>query len=157
MTGARQRAVTDAFDDGELTTFPTEIDERALSISRSDLVDRLGPASGAELFERIDSQFRRGDRVVGTTVRAARESFSAARFSRHARLVMRGRAGGARATEEIEQGMVMIALEDLEAVVKAGQREFDWLAEFAPRHDLPTATASLVLRPGAPARRMLEP
>jgi hypothetical protein len=53
--------------------------------------------------------------------------------------------------------MVMISLTDLEAVVKASQPDFDWAAEFAPRRDLPIATTPLVIRSGAPGRRMLTP
>ena len=51
----------------------------------------------------------------------------------------------------------MIALSDLEAVVKASQSDFDWAAEFAPRADLPIPTTTLVVRTGATGRRMLQP
>lgn len=155
MPGGNEQAIIGAVDAEEDAPEPTIEPDQAVVLTLSDLVGRLGPASGAELFERIDSQFRRGNHVFGTTVRAARESFGAARVPGHARLVVKGRPGRGRDVSEAVEGMVMIALEDLEAVVKANQTEFDWLAEFAPRRDLPTATTPLIVRSGVSARRML--
>jgi hypothetical protein len=138
--------------------------ERAESIREEDedgvtlsiLVERLGKASGTELFRRIDAQLVNGNKVQHMTVRAARESFSAPRTPRHARFVALGRASSTDPIEA-ERSMVMIAFSDLEAVVKASRAEFDWVSEFAPRRDLPTATTPIVVRSGMPARRMLRP
>jgi hypothetical protein len=128
-------------------------------ISLSDLVQRLGEAPATVLFARIDRQLRRGDRIYGTTVRAGRESFSAALAPGRAQLVIPGRATGPKAghTAKSMEGMVMISLSDLEAVVKASQPDFDWTVEFAPRPDLPVATTPVVVRSGTPGRRMLTP
>lgn len=137
---------------------PEPSGEEIGGLSLSYLVERLGQAPGTELFERMDQSLRFGERVIGTTVRAARKSFATARVSRHARVVVAGRPGGARAlSEEAKESMVMIALEDLEAVVKAAQADFDWAAEFSPRRDLLTATCPIVIRSGIPGRRMLIP
>jgi hypothetical protein len=125
-------------------------------ITLTDLVERFGEASGTKLFERMAGQLRRGNMVYGTTVRAARKSFSAALTPGQAQLVMPRRSADAHGGKA-DEGMVMIALADLEAVVKAGQAEFDWAAEFAPRPDLPVATTPVVIRSGAPGQRMLKP
>lgn len=131
---------------------------RDVGVTLRYLVDRFGPASGKALFERMDGNFRQGDRVYGTPIRTARETFGAARKSGHARLVVRGRPGGAEASrQELDEGMLMIGLDDFEAIVKASRVEFDWRAEFTPRADLQTATMPLVVRSGAPGRRMLKP
>jgi hypothetical protein len=135
-----------------------EIDEKD-GISLADLVERLGEASGQELFERIDGQLRRGDRVYGTTVREARKLFKAARTPGHAQFVVPGRIVSAQPgdTAGPDNGMVMITLSDLEAVVKAKRVDFDWRNEFAPRRALAVATTPMVVRSGVPARRMLRP
>lgn len=121
-----------------------EVELAGTVLTLSDLVERFGPAGG-ELFERIDEEFRRGDTVYCATVRAARESLSAARLPGHARLVVPGRT--MRSDGEPAEGMVMIALSDLEAVVKAARPQIDWVAEFSPSPGLPAART----RPSAPS------
>jgi hypothetical protein len=128
------------------------------SVSLSQLIDKLGEGSGQELFERMDSNLRHGDRLYGKTVRAARQSLSASRIEGHAQLVMPGRAGsGARIAEaDSVDGILMISLNDLEAVVKANNPNFDWAEEFAPRRDLPVATTPIVTRSGVRGQRLLK-
>ena len=146
MTDAATASVTKSNDETEKA-----------SLSLEYLIDRLGEASGTELFERMDIAFRSGDRISGTLVRDARSSFSAARIPGHARLVIPGRTRSSSIEDQANEGLVVIALSDLEAVVKASQSDFDWAAEFAPRADLPIPTTTLVVRTGATGRRMLQP
>jgi len=146
MTDAATAGVTKSNDETEKT-----------SLSLGYLIRRLGKASGTELFERMDNALRRGDRISGMLVRDARHSFSAARTPGHAQLVIPGRTGSSKIEDQANEGLVVIALSDLEAVVKASQSDFDWAAEFAPRADLPIPTTTLVVRTGAAGRRMLQP
>jgi hypothetical protein len=127
-------------------------------LTLSDLIVRFGEASGTELFQRLDTQQRRGNRILGTTVRAARGSFNAAQTPGRAQLVIPRRGTGAKAdkTAEAADHILMIAFSDLEAVVKANQPKFNWAAEFAPRPDLPTPDTAIVIHPGAPARATLK-
>lgn len=128
-------------------------------ISLSTLVERFGEAPGQELFERIDDTQRRGNWVMVKTVREARQSIGAARASGHAQLVMPGGivSGHSRESSDGPDGMVIIGLKDLEAVVKASNADFSWRAVFAPRRDLPVPATRLVVRSGMPGRRMLQP
>ena len=123
------------------------------SLTRSDLVDRFGPA-GDELFERIDRSFRSGDVVYCASVRTARETLSNARTPGRARVVVPARSSGG---DEADEGMLMIALSDFEAVVKAAQPEMDWLAEFAPRAGLEAARSRPVVPRGQAGHRMYKP
>lgn len=139
------------------TTVTSREDEEGISLST--LVERFGEAPGQELFERIDDTQRRGDRVMVKTVREARQSIGAARASGHAQLVMPGGIVSGHSGESTDEpdGMVIIGLKDLEAVVKASNADFSWRAVFAPRRDLPVPTTRLVVRSGMPGRRMLQP
>lgn len=121
------------------------------TISRDELVERLGAGAGTELFVRLDDAYRQGEEAIVASVRQARQSFSAALAPGHARMVKarRSRSGQSAADEE----MVLIGMSDLEAVVKANSNEFSWADVFAPRNDLPTASMPLRLRAGVPGRK----
>ena len=118
------------------------------TISRLELVERLGEGAGGALFERIDDDYRRGERVILTSVREARDSFSAARTSGHARLVKAQRPAKA-GQSAAEDEMVLIGLRDFEAVVKAGAVDFSWAVAFAPRPGLLPTSMPVTVRSGA--------
>lgn len=129
-------------------------DEQAfeMTLTKGDLVERLGPAFGQELFARIDEQCRTGEVVAVSNVRDARGAFSTARTPGRARIVKAqrtGKSGEPGASEE----MLLIGMVDLAEMVKAAT-DFDWAAAFAPRHDLPTASTPAVIRPGARGQRL---
>jgi hypothetical protein len=143
-------------------TVVTEPDEAGsetidtVGISLADLQERLGAAPAQELFERLDEDLRRGDVIVGTNVRAGRVAFTKARTAGHAQLVIPHQSQKRpSAAASLSEGFVIIALEDFEAVVKAGQKDFDWTAAFAPRADLPAAETSPAIRRGSRGRRAL--
>ena len=119
----------------------------SMVVTRVELVDRLGEGAGAELFERLDEDYRSGERVVLASVREARNSFALARTPGRARLVRAQRPAKA-GQGAVDEEMVLIALSDLEAVVKANTVEFNWANAFAPRADLPAASAPLTVRSG---------
>jgi hypothetical protein len=130
---------------------PPAADSRRARLTRTELVDRLGEPAGEALFDRIDEQLREGDEVIVPNVREARSSFSAALAPGHARIVQAARR--TRGAEEKPDAMVVLALSDLEDLVKAAN-DFDWAAAFAPRPDLPAATTHLRVRSGARGRRL---
>jgi hypothetical protein len=133
-----------------------EINEQSgFALTRSDFVERFGAAAGEELFGRIDERYRSGNTVFCTSVRAARESLRAARTPGRARLVVPARTP--RGEGEALEGMVMIAMSDFEAVVKAGQPGVDWLAEFSPRPGLAAATTRPSVPRGVVGHRMFRP
>lgn len=121
-------------------------------ISLSALTDRLGSAAGLEFFRRIDSALRVGTTVFGMNVRHARLGFSKVHTGGGAQVVIPGRKGGLRDTSNC---MVIMKLDDLEAVVCAGRDEFDWARVFAPRSGLGASTTSPVLRRSSHGRRLL--
>ena len=121
------------------------------TISRDELVERLGEGAGTELFVRLDDAYRQGEEVIVASVRQARQSFSAALAPGHARMVKARRARSGQLA--VDEEMVLIGMSDLEAVVKANASDFSWADVFAPRNDLPTASMPLALRPGAPGRK----
>jgi hypothetical protein len=121
------------------------------TVRLSDLVERFGEAPGVELFERLDDEYRLGESIEVANIREARQSFGRARMPGHARIVRAARSASRPGAEGNDE-MVIIGLSDLEAVVKAATPEFDWAAEFAPRRDLPTSTAPIAIRSGAPGR-----
>ena len=126
--------------------------ERVQTLTRVDLVERLGEGAGTELFERLDDSYREGEQVIVANVREARQNFSAALAAGHARVVkaQRPQSGQPKLGEE----MVMIRMSDLQAVVKANTPDFSWAAAFAPRRDLPTASTPLRLRSGVRGRKL---
>jgi len=124
-------------------------------VTRSALIEQLGETAGEEFFSRIDDALRDGDIVLGSNVRNARTGFGKVDAG-HAMLVIPGRvnahaAGGG--TVDLSEGVVIMNMKDLEAVVKAGQRTFDWAAEFAPCNGLAAATSTPRLKPGSRGRR----
>jgi hypothetical protein len=126
-------------------------------ISLSSLTDRLGPRAAQELFSRIDGSLRQGTLIIGTSVRDARMGFSKANTAGCAQVVVPGRSGG-RQNSPINpsDGMVIMKLDDLEAVVRAGRDEFDWAQAFAPRSGLEAATTTPTLKRGSRGRRQLQ-
>lgn len=139
----------------------SEIDEAsikggdAVGISLSHLEKRLGVAPAQELFERLDEALRKGDVIHGTSVRQGRTAFSKARMAGHAQLVIPHHSNKRLAAADLSNGVFIITLEDIEAVVKAAQKNFDWMAAFAPRADLPAAETLPETRQGSRGRRAL--
>ncbi len=125
---------------------------RGGTLSKTHLVDRLGSGAGAMLFERLDDHYRDGEQVVVAGVKEARDSFTTVAAGR-ARIVKAQRSARGRDQAPAEE-MVLIGISDLEAVVRANDREFSWADAFAPRHDLPVATVALQLRSGARGRNI---
>lgn len=120
------------------------------------LMDRLGPRAGQELFSRIDGSLRQGTVIFGASVREARGGFSKAHTAGCAQFVIQGRSGRSRkSTGGPSDGLVIMKLGDLEAVVRAGQDKFDWAEAFAPRSGLEAATTSPKLKVGSRGRRQL--
>lgn len=135
---------------------PAKAETSRTGVTRSTLIEQLGEGPGQEFFSRIDGAQRKGEVVVGSNVREARIGFSKVNV-RHAQLVIPGRGGGsaARRATDLADGVVIMKMEDLEAVVKAGQKSFDWAAEFAPRSGLEAAIRTPNLKPGSRGRRTL--
>jgi len=128
----------------------------AEGISLTALADHLGPRAAEALFSRIDGSSRQGEVIIGTNVRDARIGFSKAQTSGRAQFVVPGRSNLRQQTQtQLSDGIVIISLDDLEAVVRAGQEQFDWAAAFAPRGGLTAATMSPQLKPGSRGRRPL--
>ena len=130
-----------------------EAEDETATITRAELVARLGEGAGEELFERLDESYRDDERAILANVREARQSFSGAVVRGHARMVKARRAARAGAADAPEE-MVLIGLSDLEAVVKASAADFSWASAFARRRDLPTASEPLFLRPGVSGRKL---
>ncbi|MFG1393471.1 hypothetical protein [Xanthobacter agilis] len=120
------------------------------------LVERLGPRAAKEFFDRIDGTLREGTVIVGTSVRDARIGFGKA-MAGSAKVVVPGRVSGQR-REAVDpsDGFVIMKIDDLEAVVRAGRDEFDWAQAFAPRAGLAAATTSPALKRGSRGRRQLQ-
>jgi|GEM_PF-2156238 len=126
------------------------------SISFADLEHRLGPRAAGELFERVDKAQREGSVIHGRNVRDARSSFGRIQQEGNVQVVV-ARSGGKRSRPpSVSDGLVIIRIDDLEAVVKAAQRPFDWASAFAPRNDLPAATSVPELNQGSRGRRALQ-
>jgi hypothetical protein len=140
------------FDEGKagLVDVPAGEAPTGEGISLAALADYLGPRAAAALFDRIDGSLRHGDVIVGTNVRNARVGFSKAHMAGHAQVVVPGRST---ARAKVSDGVVIIKMADLEAVVRAGQEPFDWGREFAPRDGLAAAAMSPELRRGSRGRR----
>jgi len=126
-------------------------------ISLSALEDRLGPRAAQELFSRIDGALRQGTVIIGTSVREARIGFSKAHTAGCAQVVVPGRSSSRQqGPVNPSDGLVIIKMDDLEAVVRAGRNEFDWAQTFAPRSGLEAATTSPILKRGSRGRRQLQ-
>jgi len=125
-------------------------------ISLETLIDRLGPNAGIEFFNRIDQELRRGATIVGSTVRGSRGGFARAHTTGQAQFVTPGRTGSRDASEILSDSLVIMKMDDFEAVVKAAQKPFDWRQEFAPRAGLAAAASKPVLKRGSRGRRQLQ-
>ncbi len=126
-------------------------------ISLSALADSLGLKAAQEFFSRIDGSQCNGTTIIGTTVRNARAGFSKANAACPAQVVVPGRSGSRREGPiNPSDGLVIIKMDDLAAVVRAGQGEFDWTRAFAPRHGLEAATTSPMPKRGSRGRRQLQ-
>ena len=125
-------------------------------ISLPELAELIGQGPAEEFFERIDQDSRFGDVIVGTNVRQARTSFSKVHTPGHAQLVVPGRSPNRRGSiASLSDSVVIMRMEDLEAVVQAAHDEFSWIDEFSPRPGLAAATKSPVLKRGSRGRRQL--
>jgi putative sterol carrier protein len=123
-------------------------------ISLSALADSLGLKAAQEFLSRIDDSQRDGTMILGTTVRNARAGFSKAKAACPAQVVVPGRSGSRREGPiNPSDGLVIIKMDDLAAVVRAGRGEFDWTEAFAPRRGLEAATTSPMLKRGSRGRR----
>ena len=125
---------------------------RGSTLSKDNLMTRLGQGAGRALFERLDDDYLRGEQVVLAGVKEARASFASLGTGR-ARMVKAQRPARGRETSAAET-MVLIGLSDLEAVVHANDGDFSWIDAFAARPDLPQAGAKLTLKPGARGRNV---
>ena len=119
-------------------------------VSLDQLADRLGKKAATEFFERVDGSLRNGNVIHATNVRGSRTVFSKARHQGQAQLVVNGRGVGA-----VGDSVVIIKMDDLEAVVRAGREPFSWAKTFAPRSGLRPATSSPSIVRGARGRRQL--
>lgn len=125
-------------------------------VTLDTLIDRLGKGAAEEFFGRIDGSLRTGDVVHGTNVRESRVAFSKARLDGHAQLVVPGRASdGRRGAADIGDSVVVIKMDDFQAVVRAGRDEFDWGRAFAPHSGLEAATSGAAIVRGARGARLL--
>ena len=137
----KMREVTDA---AEART-PTKV------VSLIELSDRLGKVAATELFNRVDPELRSGDVIYAANVRGSRAVFNKVRHKGQAQLVIDGRGAG-----DLENSVVIIKMDDFEAVVRAGREPFSWIKAFAPRGGLDAATNSARIVKGARGRRQLK-
>lgn len=120
------------------------------------LVDQLGRGAAEEFFERVDPLLRDGRVIHGTNVRESRTVSSKARHQGQAQLVVPGRSGKRRGGQvHVGDSVVIINMDDLGAVVRAGRAQFDWVDAFAPRGGLPAATNGAKIVQGSRGRRQL--
>jgi hypothetical protein len=114
--------------------------EKAKGFSLKALSDYLGPHAARMLFSRFDKDSRQGNIVWGKNVREARKSFGSI-GSAKAQIVMPKLGHGRRASEaDLGEGVILIRMDDLQAVIDAGRGECDWAARFAPVKGLAAAT-----------------
>lgn len=137
-----------------------KIDDQELaskeSVSLDTLVDRLGRDAAEVFFERIDDSQRVGRAIYGTTVRESRSVFGKARASGHAHFVVPRRPiKGSEKSTDIGDSIVIMKMEDLEAVVRAAREGFDWVKAFSPRSDLAAALSSAKIVKGSRGKRQL--
>lgn len=131
-------------------------DSSAEGVTLDTLIDKLGKGAAEEFFERIDGSLRVGDVIHGTNVRESRVAFSKARQDGHAQLVVPGRASdGRRGAVDIGDSVVVMKMDDFQAVVLASRDEFDWGKAFAPHSGLAPATSSAPIVRGARGARIL--
>lgn len=119
-------------------------------VSLDELSERLGRDAAAEFFDRVDSTLRTGNVIHATNVRQSRAVFSKARHHGHAQLVINGRGAN-----EVGDSVIIIKMDDFEAVVRAGREPFSWAKAFAPRSGLGAATNSMQIARGSRGRRQL--
>ena len=92
-------------------------------ISLSALEDRLGSQAAQEFLSRIDRSQRHGTTIIGTSVRDARTGISKAKLAGHVQVVVPGRSGNKPMSKiGLSDSLVIIKLDDLAAVVRAGRR-----------------------------------
>ncbi|WP_146008531.1 hypothetical protein [Komagataeibacter saccharivorans] len=126
----------------------TPLDSEGVSLD--ELSDRLGKEAAAEFFDRVDNTLRTGNVIQPTNVRQSRAVFDKARRHRRALLIISGRGAN-----EVGDSMVIIKMDDFEAVVRAGREAFSWANAFAPRSGLGAATNSMQIARGSRGRRQL--
>lgn len=130
--------------------------DEADGVTLGTLIDRLGKGAAEEFFGRIDGSLRAGDVIRGTNVRESRIAFSKARQGGHAQLVVPGRASdGRRGAADVGDSVVVMKMDDFQAVVRAGREAFDWGRAFAPHSGLEPATSSPAIIRGARGARLL--
>lgn len=133
---------------------PREPVAQSQEVSLATLIDHLGVEAAREFFKRIDGQQRRGQVIMGYTVRGSRHSFSRAYTTGQAQFVTPGRPSEYRPVT-FSDSVVIMKMDDFEAVVKAGQKPFDWVQLFAPRAGLEAATTMPTLKRASQGRRQL--
>jgi hypothetical protein len=127
-------------------------------ITLSALEGRLGAPAARELFSRVDRSLREGDTIFGTSVREARSGFHKVHAPGHVQVVTPGRITAYQADlSSTPDSLVILKLEDLEAVVQAGRGDFDWAKTFSPRGGLEAALSTPKLKRGSRGRRQLQP
>lgn len=125
-------------------------------VTLDTLIDRLGKGAAEEFFERIDGSLRMGDVIHGANVREFRGAFSKVRREGHAQLVVPGRASdGRRGAADVGNSVVVMKMDDFQAVVLAGREQFDWSKAFAPRGGLAPATSAARIVRGTRGARLL--
>jgi hypothetical protein len=144
-------------EEGErMAVLEKEAPDHRTGISLEILVDRLGRDAGEEFFGRVDDALREGLVIHGTNVRESRMVFSKARTQGHAQLVVPGRSGTrSGGAADISESLVIITMDDFEAVVKAGRDKFDWVELFSASAGLPQARSRPQLVRGSRGRRDL--
>jgi hypothetical protein len=133
------------------------------SITLAELKHRLGAKAAEELFVRIDKEQLKGLMILGRNIREARAKFGKVQKEKNVQVVVRGNVGKHRyassrtseASSRTSEGLVILRIDDLEAVVKAAQQDFNWAKAFAPRSDLPAATEVPEIKRGSRGRRTL--
>ena len=134
------------------------VQEPGEQVTLDTLIDRLGPGAAEEFFGRVDGTLREGRVIHTTNVRGARSQavFTKARNQGQAQLVLPGKAGRGRRREvDVGESVVIMKMDDFEAVVRAGRSEFDWAVTFAPRSGLAAASTSAPIVRGSRGSRQL--
>ena len=120
-----------------------------------ELVHRLGARAAEELFGRIDKDLRHGEMILGRNVRDARPVLGRLRKGGNVQVIISERSRPKRTRGGTSECLIVLRIDDLEAVVKATHHEFNWAHAFAPRSDLPAAASVPTIKRGSHGHRTL--
>lgn len=131
-------------------------------VTLDELKRRLGPWAAVKLIERINTEpLRRLAVQVEALADSGLVSKGRAKVAKvwnekSVRTGVRLRIGGRRLrASRASESVVILRIDDLEAVVKAAQQDFNWAEAFAPRSDLPAASEAPEIKRGSLGRRVL--